>query len=316
MIYNININKKYIAKVVDPARLTYDQVKKSVAISHKLYREKPDWYIVNNFVQYFKTHKDARFVGELLSKDVISLVGGSFHLTPAEYKPVILTEHHTKKMTLERVGLLSPNIQSSELNYCDLTTLHNLFYDLPRQHNAFTIKGLLEVLSRHDIPNYDELKLQIIATYVIDWFTHQLDRNSCNLLFEYDDLSFDDAPRVRLARLIDNESSFAVSSNGVIDSEYQRLWIPAIPYSRLEFKDHPEKFDGLDYNISELMLDYPEEVGAVINILCATDFNPALEKYAPSYNAGISVGDDCISFFKSFIDEKKEEASKIKSLQF
>ncbi len=316
MTYSININRKYIERVINPARLTFSQVEKSVAISHKLYREKPDWYIVNNFVHYFKTHKDARFIGELLSKDVISLVGGSFHLAPAEYKPVILVEHANKMMLSERVGLLSPNVQSSEFNYCDLTTLHNLFYDLPRQHNAFTIKGLLEILSRHDIPNYEELKLQIIATYVIDWFTHQLDRNSCNLLFEYSDLSFDDLIPLRLARLIDSESSFAVSPNGVIDSEYPKIWIPAIPYSQLEFKNHPEQFEGLDYNISELMLDYPEEVAAVINILCTTDFNPVLKKYAPCYNAGISVSDDCISFLKSFIDEKKEEATKIKSLQF
>ena len=62
------------------------------------------------------------------------------------------------------------------------------------------------------------------------------------------------------------------------------------------------------------MLDYPEEVAKVLNVLCATDFDPILKHYEPTYNAGLSVSNECISFLQSFVDDKKEEALKIKSL--
>ncbi len=312
MIYDLKVNKKYIRRETNLARLSFRQVKKSVMIDSELYHEKPDWFIVDNFVHYFKRREDCRIIGELLSRDVITKVGNSFGIATADYKPAIL-QHRG----YESLGLLSPNIQSSKFAYCDLANFHNLFYDFPRRYGSFTIKVLLEKLCMYGIDNYDAVKDQIIATYVIDWFTQQLDRNPRNLLFEYpfnDTDQLDKVPSPHLAKLIDSESSFGITKDGYIDSEYPRLWIPAIPYSDVDFKNNPTQFEDVDLNMAELMIDYPEEVSRVLNVLCESDFDSIIKMYAPSRDAGIYVSDDCVSFLMSFVDSKKEEAEKIKRL--
>lgn len=303
MVYHLEICKRNIKKVKRPIKLNYSQVKKIVSIDKQHFLQKNNWYIINNVVSYFKNRDDCRLLGELMSKDIIDIIGGNYGVVAADYQPIILG-------TEEKIGLFSPNIEKAEFAYYDLATLYKVFPELPRKYGTHTLKSFLETLRIYGVPHFKRLKQQIICLYIIDWFTHQLDRNPRNILFEcdYDSNNISD---ISLGALIDSETSFAISSSHVIDTDFNPIWIPAIPYSNIDFKNDIQTVEGLDYNIVELLIDYPDDVLGILKALISCDFDNIAKKYSKHHNEAFYVCDDCISFLQNFMYCKQEEAEKI-----
>lgn len=303
MVYNLGIHKESIKRITNPVRLTKNQVMRAVQIDKNHLDEKNNWYVVANVLSYFKARKDCRLLGELLNKEIY----GRFSMATADYQLVRFVLG--KKETVEKVGLLSSNIQKSDCEYYDVSNLHRLYPEMTRKYGQYTIKKLLEVLETNQVPGYEALIEEIITTYVLDWFCHQLDRNPKNLLFERSEDG-----SLSLAPLIDNESSFGINGNGKLDTSYSKLWIPSIPYENEDFSQHPSDFDGHDYNIVSLLIDYSEIVIPVLKQLTDDNFDTVINQYRNTLNSPIYLSEEGIDYLKRFIYEKQKESDKILTL--
>lgn len=177
---------------------------------------------------------------------------------------------------------------------------------MTRKYGHYTIKKLFEVLETNQVPGYQVLINEIITTYVLDWFCHQLDRNPKNLLFERSEDG-----QLSLSPLIDNESSFGIIGNGKLDTSYSKLWIPSIPYADADFSSNPVDFEGCDYNIVNLLMDYPEQVIPLLGQLTDENFDEIINQYRNTLNSKIYLSEDGISFLKNFIYDKQAESDKI-----
>lgn len=300
MVYTLGINKESIKRIINPVRLTKSQVMRAVQIDRDHLDEKNNWYVVANVLSYFKARKDCRLLGELLNKEIYA----NFHRPTADYQLVRFALG--KKGEVEKIGLLSPNIQKPDCEYYDMSNLHRLYPEMTRKYGQYTIKKLLEVLETNEVPGYQLLQQDIITTYILDWFCHQLDRNPKNLLFERNENG-----SLTLSTLIDNESSFGINNNGKIDTEYPRLWLPAIPYSEADFASNPIDFEGCDYNIVTLLLDYPEYVIPLLKQLTDSNFDAVINQYRNTLNSKIYLPEEGISFLRNFVYEKQTESDKI-----
>lgn len=300
MVYTLGINKESIKRIVNPVRLTKSQVMRAVQIDRDHLDEKNNWYVVANVLSYFKTRKDCRLLGELLNKEIYE----TFHRPTADYQLVRFVLG--KKEDVEKIGLLSPNIQKPDCEYYDMSNLHRLYPEMTRKYGQYTIKKLLEVLETNEVPGYPLLQQDIITTYILDWFCHQLDRNPKNLLFERNENG-----SLTLSNLIDNESSFGINNSGKLDTEYPKLWLPSIPYSEADFASNPIDFEGCDYNIVTLLLDYPEYVLPVLKQLTDENFDKIINQYRNTLNSKIYLPDEGIDFLKNFVYAKQAESDKI-----
>ena len=202
------------------------------------------------------------------------------------------------------MGLLSPNVQSKEFTYYDVTTLHRLFPELPRKYGEYNLKELLDSFRYNQVPGCEQLIKDIVTVYVLDWFTHQLDRNAKNLLFKRDAQE-----SLSLSPLIDSESSFAINHEGNFDDGYNPVWVPAIPYDDLDFRNHPYQIEDLDANIVALIMDYPEYVMPVLKQLTDTNFDALITEYQKTMHSKVYVEKEGIDFLKQFV-YRKQEASQ------
>lgn len=300
MVYNLGINRDRIKRIVNPVRLTKKQVMRAVQIEPEHLSEKNNWFVVANVLSYFKARKDCRLLGELLNKEIY----GRFNRPTADYQ--LIRFDLGPKADIVKIGLLSPNIQRPDYEYYDVSNLHQLYPEMTRKYGHYTIKKLLEVLETNQVPGYQALINEIITTYVLDWFCHQLDRNPKNLLFER---SVDG--NLALSPLIDNESSFGINGNGKLDTNYSKLWIPAIPYSEADFASNPSDFDGCDYNIVSLLMDYPEQVLPVLEQLTDENFDEIINQYKNTMNSKIYLSEEGLGFLRNFVYDKQKESDKI-----
>ena len=294
MIFKLQISKENIRNIEGALKLKKKQVLKYVQIDPEHLKEKDNWYRIGNTVQYFKNRTDCRIIGELLSKAVME----HFGRVNAQYEIGFMGE--------SRLGLLSPNIQQPGYQYYDVSTLHQLFPELPRRYREYTLKSLLETLKNRQIEGADELIQDIITVYTLDWFTHQLDRNPKNLLFEQGENQ-----RIHLSPLIDSESSFAVNREGHIDTEYPKIWIPAIPYEDPDFKHHHCSESEYDENMFSLMAEYPDIVIPILKQLSDENFDSMIQEYRKSLNGKVYLEEEGVSFLKQFVYRKQEASYRM-----
>jgi len=300
--YTLGIHKENIKKINNPVRLTKNQILRAIQIDPEHLKEKNNWYLVANVLSYFKARKDCRLLGEMLNKDIFEI----FHKSTANYQ--IVRFGLGKTAEVEKIGLLSANIQKPDYEYYDVSNLHRLYPEMARKYGQYTIKKLLDVLNSNNVPGCQELTEEIITVYVLDWFCHQLDRNPKNLLFERSEEG-----KLSLATLIDNESSFGINS-GKINVSYNRIWVPSIPYEDADFSQNPMDFAGCDYNIFGILMYYPEIVIPILKQLTDTNFSTMINKYRQQPTNAIYLPDGGIDFLSRFIEEKQEEGQKLLTL--
>ena len=298
MYYDVTFCPRNIRKLNNKRKLSYEQVGKIIGIDKEHFEEKDNWYLVDGAIQYFKSRGDTRILGELLSDEVLRMHG----FVPASYELSSMDD---------KIGLLSPNIHKEGYRYESIATLHKLFpeFRYTYRHNTdITLNKLLEFIIS-SVPNGKELAEEVIRKYTVDWFTHQLDDNIRNMVFEQNPKG-----NIHLAKIIDSESSFGVTKRG-IKSELDPIWIPAIPYEDLKFRTGPYKTeDGFDVNILGMLIDYPETVIPLLNDFTDTNYDIAINKYKKDNPTGLHLPQQGIDFLKGLVDSKQEEASKMSRL--
>ncbi len=295
MIYNLQIAKSNIRRISGATKLDKREVLREVQIEPEHLKEKNNWYRIGNTIEYFKRRNDCRIVGELLSKEVFRL----FSKSTADYEPVLFGKS-------ARLGLLSPNIQRPDYTYYDVSTLHKLFPEMARRYGSYTLKNLLDTVKNRKIPECQTLIEDIITVYVLDWFTHQLDRNPKNLLFE---CSQDGT--LSMASLIDSESSFSVNKDGNIDTDSSVLWTPAIPYEDPQFSLDEDSTADFDDNIMCLLMEYPDIVIPVLKQLTDTNFDSIISQYRKSMASKVYLADGGVDYLRSFVNAKQEISYKM-----
>jgi len=295
MYYDITFNRRKLKQISASQRVAYEQIGPVLGIDREHFEEKNNWYKIDGLLQYFKQREDSRVLGELLSDAVLKMHG----FETASYS---VSELNGVR------GLLSPNVHKEGYRYESVATLHRIYPDFGNPYYSdsrrVTLKRIFEFLNSVDSDN-QEIKVQIIRKYVIDWFTHQLDDNIRNLTFE----QASDG-KLRLATIIDSESSFAATKKG-INTDFNRIWVPAIPYEDSEFSSGPSTIDGLDLNIISLLVEYPEIVKTILEEIINNDYEPIIVEFQKKADNGVYVSSDAIDFLKRFVEAKQQEANKI-----
>lgn len=294
MYSKVIFDPKNIRRISGGCKLTYEQVGKVLGIDREHFDEKDNWYLIEGMMQYFKQRGDSRILGELLSDEVLRMHG----LVPASYSLVNMDGN---------VGLISPNVQKEGFRYESLATFHTLipeFGYLYRSYGEITLNEVLKFIGEN-VPNGLELQTELVRKYVVDWFTNQMDSNVRNIVFEQGKDG-----DIHLSEFIDNESAFGVTKKG-IDTNLDKIWIPAIPYDDNTFRTGPYKDGGLDVNIFALMIDYPETVVPLLKEFTDTNYDRAIAKYKKNSGSGIYLPDTGIDYLKAYFESRQTEADKM-----
>lgn len=298
MVYcDIIFNPKKIKKISGHCKLTYKQVRAQLNVDKEHFAEKDNWYLVDGIMQYFKQRGDARVLGELLSDEILRLHG----FVPAKYRLVNMNGSN---------GLLSPNVQKKGYKYESIATFHKLMPDfvyLNKSYDDISLRDILKFIGEN-VPNGQELQVELIRKYVMDWFTNQLDSNVRNIIFEQDKNG-----NIHLSDFIDNESAFGVTKKG-LDTTLDKIWVPAIPYEDKAFRTGPYKAGGVDVNIFSLLLDYPEVVIPLLKKFSDTNYDKTIAKYKKSSASGIYLPQEGIDYLKHYIESRQKESDKIRQV--
>ena len=299
MYNNFVINEKKVRSITSRPKLQYSVIGAAIGIDKKHFEEKNNWYNIDGKMQYFKKRQDARMIGELLSCDVYNI----HNVKHASYEVVKMGEDF---------GLISPNIQKEGFRYESLATLDTIF---PAFSNKFytgsgqiTLEKVFELFDYY-VPNAEEIKDALIRKYVIDWFTSQLDFNIRNITFE-----IDSNKNLSLASVIDSESSFGATKNG-INLDLPRIWIPAIPVNDPTFRTGPYDEDGYDANIFSLLVDYPIVVTQILKEFVDSNYAKLIEIYSfNNCSKPLILDNALIEYLKRYIEQRQNEANSFLKL--
>ena len=293
---NIVFDPKNIKRISGQCKLTYNQVGSKLKIDKEHFDEKDNWYLIDGIMQYFKRRGDARILGELLSDEILRLHG----LVPASYSLFNMNCN---------VGLLSPNVQKEGYRYESIATFHTLipeFGYLYKHYEDISLSDILKFIGEN-VSNGQELQVELIRKYVVDWFTNQLDSNVRNIIFEQNQDG-----DIHLSDFIDNESAFGVTKKGV-DTELGKIWVPSIPYEDKTFRTGPYKEGGVDVNIFGLLIDYPEVVIPLLKEFTDTNYDKAIAKYKKNSGSGIYLPQEGIDYLKRYIESRQNESHKMRT---
>ena len=298
MKYYGYINKKNI-EAYQPLKLSRDIVHKQMDIDEILLKEKDSWYETNEKgIVFFKQRNDSRLFGEIISQKIMESLGEK----TANYS--IAYVHH-------KLGLLTPNFHNvNENKYYDMYNLHQLLPKMPRNYKGFTLKRILDSFEYSGLENYKELQQSMINRYIIDWITHQIDTNPRNIIFKENKKNH----KLTIGPSIDREQSFgARRCEMCFDSSNLKVWIPAIPYEDVNFREKPYTLDGIDPNIFELAIDYPEMVENAFNHAFSINYNNIFNDFR-SKKQQITLPEETCDYLSDIIKRKEDEKHKVLKL--
>ena len=203
----------------DCVTIPLHELKGKVRLSQKYLKEKSTWYMVNGKLKYFKIRNDYRlFTEQFFSKFGKRVLG----LDTLEYQIASVRafrEEDPMGPSSTNIGLLSDNFQDRNYNYylveemmnSEVSDLKGYGYSLSGMLNYF--RDILDDVS------YKKCKEFLIALFVADSFTMQMDRNAYNIGFQIPripDLSY--TRRLRTDNLIgmpDSEKYVQIDKNGL-----------------------------------------------------------------------------------------------------
>lgn len=298
MTYHIRLNYRQIKKYNNLFKLSHETVHSYVDIDHSLLLEKDSWYLIDTKACFFKERNEGCLAGECISQLYAETLGEE----TAKYSVVTLNDS---------LGLLSENFQDrSKYQYYDLCQLYELFPAFPKTYNNYSLKKILEAFEYYYTDrDYQTIQQNLIKRYLFDWFTHQTDGNPRNNNLKYNKNN----ANLEIGPLFDREQSFGVNSNGLFDEQILNIWVPAIPYEDLDFKNAPYLIEGLDANVFSLLVDYPEMTIKALEWLFSVDYVNLLDKFHDSDHA-IMLPDDAVNYLKNIYYKKEIEKEKLLTL--
>lgn len=298
MTHMIKLNYRHIKNLGIRTKISREMVHYYVDIDENLLVEKDSWYFIDSKAHFFKERNDARLAGECLSQKFAEELGEEC----AKYYIVKLNN---------QIGLLTENFQDrSKYEYYDYCELHKLLPAFPKQYNTFSLKKMLMLLEMDKTSQYgDVIVAQIIKRYVFAWYTHQLDSNVRNNNCRRNK----NTKVLEVGPLFDCERSFGINRNGEFDESVLKIWVPAIPYDDLSFKDSPYLIEGLDANLLSLVLDYPDKTISALNWVFSIPASKIIDDFANADQA-IVLPTSTVTYLKCMSEKKEEEKEKILQL--
>lgn len=332
------------------AKIPIYELKSMVSINEDYLKEKPTWYNIDDKLKYFKIRSDYRlFTEQFFSKFGRQIIG----LDTVDYQvacvrtldPKIPASREDKK-----IGLLSENFQDKNFNYYLVSELLNSEISNLRSYNGYSLKSLLsffkQTLANED---YDKCKEFLIKLFIADAFTMQLDRNPNNigfqvpkvsgvsykqrlrpeLLYKHDcasQLLVSEDSVIKLknfkpSKVYDNERILGVDHKKVFLHKKGDVWNPIFPYSQeLLFETQQqaqqcqnEIYDGLDPNLTELFINYPESRSLIERLAYDDEYRQVIEQFSKP-NSQISLINSTKDYFDEFFEERRSVFKKVLKL--
>lgn len=326
--------------------IPFNKLKNLVNINETYLREKNTWYKINGSLKYFKIRNDYRlFTEQFFSQFGREVVG--FETIDYELASVRVTDGDKD---IRKTGLLSDNFQKSNCNYYLVSELYNPEISDLICYSDYSLINLLnffnETIAKND---YEKIKDFLIKLFISDSFMLQADRNFHNIGFEIP--KFENIPHTQRLRpyliknypgtsdiiiteegtlklkgltptpVYDNEKILGIDHKNVCSFKPGMVWQPLFPYSSellFETDDKAKKiskqsYDGLDPNLAELYINFPNESKALMERLAYDDeYRQVLENYLGK-NHQLCLQIKTLEYIKSTLEARRKEFQKVLS---
>lgn len=332
------------------ATIPIEDLKEDVLLSERYLKEKPTWYVVDDSLKYFKVRNDYRlFTEQFFSRFGSEVVG----LDTLEYQIASIRTTSSDDINggERKIGLLSDNFQNkkkynyylvSELLESEISDLVGYGYSL-EDMLAFFKQSL-------DDAGYKRCKDFLIRLFIADSFTMQVDRNPNNIGFQIPKISgvsyrqrlrpeilvrsghekavkIDKAGFYRLkgltpSKVYDNERILGVDHKNVFLHRPNTIWTPIWPFSKgLLFEDQysaekvqEKEYDGMDPNLSELLITYPESIPIIERLAYDDEYKRVLEEFERP-NSQVSLMPKTQEYFEGVLEERRDVFKKVLRLK-
>jgi len=325
-----------------------DQLKRKVALNENYLKEKPTWYEIDGKLQYFKVRNDFRLFTEqffsMFGREVLGLDTVDYRVAYVRTKDPTLK----KSDEVTKCGLLSENFQSPEYNYYLVSELLNSQISDFVAYGGYTLENLLAFFKDYlDEKEYNENKLSLITLFIADGFTHQEDRNNNNICYRTpkienvpytkrlhpeilknypnanDQYTVTEEGRIllknfTLEKIYDNERILGTDHRDVFTYEPGQVWCPLFPFSQdtlfqtqQQALEYQKTCDGLDPNLLELYLTYPDICKPIFERLAyESEYKRILERFKGN-NSQITLSNEAEARVVSVLEDKQKTLKKI-----
>ncbi len=347
----MELNKETI-KHYRAAMIPLEELKKIVMLNAKDLTEKPNWYNIEGYVQYFKPRNDVRIFTELFFEQFASRIMG---LKTLEHRLICMrTIDPVVKKNNEVIsfGLLSKNFQDKNYNhYLASELMSSEISDYVSFASDYSLTGLLNYFQENLVScEFEKVKNYLITLFIADGFTFQLDRNPHNISFRIPKIpgvSYKERLRAEHLRRIPEAQEYIAYEDGkaklkglfptcVYDSERclclgnkkptqynnQDYWFPSLPYdastlypNAIAAGEYSEEYcEGLDPNLLALYWSYPDICTPLFERLAYDDeYRKILEEFA-SKPAPIVLARKEIESLEDFLGSRQQVMKRILTL--
>lgn len=332
------------------AKIPIDDLKQRVNINSHYLKEKSTWYEVDGKLKYFKVRDDYRLFTEQF---FCSFGSHIMDLDTLDYQVASIRAFDVTNQNSEerKLGLLSENFQKPGYNYYLISELLNSEISDLICYSGYSLSNLLaffkQTLSNED---YERDKNFLIKLFISDAFALQSDRNHHNIGFEIpkiEGISYKQRLRPELLQqhqqalqfitveeenvklkgflptmVYDNEKILGIDHKNVMFYKPGMIWCPLFPYDNallfetqeIADKTSKEQYDGLDPNLTELYMNYPNESRPYMERLAYDDeYRKILEGFSRK-NSQIHLLSETQQYFEGVLEERKKEFQRVLEL--
>lgn len=326
-------------------------LKQQVSINEKYLKEKSTWYRIEDKLKYFKIRSDCRLFTEqffsMFGKQIMDLDTLDYQVAYVRLNNPALTKKEQEK----KLGLLSDNFQQADYNYYLISELLNPDVSDLICYSGYSLINTLHFF-KDNLCNedYEKVKLFLIKLFISDAFTLQVDRNYHNIGFEIpkiDGISYKDRLRpnrlegnpkanklickengliklkgFRASKVYDNERILGLDHRNISLYHPNMAWNPLFPYENdLLFsteaearKVSDEVYEGLDPNLAELYMNFPEETKPYLERLAYDDEYRKIFEHFSKDTSQIHLMPQAQEHFENILEERRREFQKVLKL--
>ncbi len=331
------------------SEIPISKLKQIVSINEAYLREKSTWYIIENALQYFKIRNDYRLFTEQFFSEFGRQIMG---LDTLDYRvSCVRVTSVNQKEAKAKTGLLSTCFQDSTHNYYLISELLNSEISDLVCYSGYSLVNVLDYLKQTvSAEDYDKCKTFLLTLFVSDGFMLQADRNYHNIGFEIpkiEGVSYSYRLRPELlaldprfsshisieggikklkgfapSKVYDSEKILGVDHKNVFTHKHGMVWAPLFPCKNdLLFATQAQaeevsqsQYDGLDPNLTELYMAFPDDVKPLIERLAYDDeYRKILENFSRD-NSQIHLLPSTQEYFETVLKERREVLKKVLSI--
>lgn len=296
-------------------KVPIDDVLTMVSINKGHLKEKDTWFLIDGKLNFFKPRNDYRIIGELLCSDIQKSLG----MNPVDYSLAYING---------QLGIISENFQEKDHCYYHVSDLYRPEISSIKAFGDYSFKTLCDYFDAklEDKSLLKKIKLELAQLFIVDYLTHQEDRNFKNIMFDMKvqgiEHKFGMIPSIHgrrindisLSKIFDNEKSFSIGRNGVYDYKLNKTWDTSFkvePNTGVGFFDDERE---IDINLLNIYMDYPELCTDFMKKI-VDEFNPTeiLSKYQQG-NSQIIIRPNNVSYIDSLLEKRQKGIRKVLEL--